>query len=79
MNNLLNQKAEMLISLYEQGFSQQAIINQMFGNLGQVQQGLKQLNNMANGKNINEFYLQILKQNGLTEKNLQGIRKILGV
>ena len=38
-----------------------------------------QLTNMANGRPMNEFLLQALKQSGLTEQNAQGLARLLGI
>lgn len=78
----LNQRAEMIINLANKGMQPQAVMQQMFGsNLPQNQMATiqTQLNNMAQGRPMNEFLLQALKQGGLSEQNAQGLAKLLGV
>lgn len=80
----LNQRAEMIISLASKGMNPQAVFQQMVGGNGsmptqQINQTMTQLNNMAEGRSLPEFYLQALKQHGLTEQNAQGLAKLLGV
>jgi hypothetical protein len=42
--------------------------------IGQMQ---SQMQNMAQGRSPMEFILQIARQNGVSEQNLQGIARIL--
>ena len=36
------------------------------------------MQNMAQGRNPKEFLMQLARQNGVSEKNLQGLSRILG-
>lgn len=79
----LNQRAEMIINLANQGMNPQAVMQQLWGKNMNYQNQMNtiqtQLKNMANGRPMNEFLMQALKQSGLTEQNAQGISKLLGI
>ena len=73
----INQRISMIISMYDSGGNPQQIIQQMMGQGGQFGQAQTQLQNMAQGRNPMEFILQMARQNGVNEQNLQGIARIL--
>ena len=79
----LNKRAEMIINLANSGMSPQSVMQQFVGNNAQYSQQMgltmTQLNNMAEGRPLNEFMLQALKQGGLSEKNAQGIARLLNI
>ena len=77
----LNQRAEMIINMANQGMQPQAVMQQLLGRNANYQNQMQtvqtQLTNMANGRPMNEFLLQALKQSGLTEQNAQGLARLL--
>lgn len=77
----LNQTAEMIIGMANNGMQPQAVMQQLMGRnsnyQNQFQMAQTQLKNMAQGRPMNEFIIQILKQNGLTEQNAQGLARLL--
>ena len=79
----LNQRAEMIINMANQGMQPQAVMQQLLGRNANYQNQMQtvqtQLTNMANGRPMNEFLLQALKQSGLTEQNAQGLARLLGI
>ena len=79
----LNQRAEMIINMANQGMQPQAVFQQLMGKNANYQNEIQtvqtQLTNMANGRPMNEFLLQALKQSGLTEQNAQGLASLLGI
>ena len=79
----LNQRAEMIINMANNGMQPQAVMQQLFGRnmnyQNQMQTAQTQLKNMAQGRPMNEFIVQALKQNGLTEQNAQGLSRLLGI
>lgn len=79
----LNQRAEMIINMANNGMQPQAVISQLFGKnmnyQNQMQTAQTQLRNMAQGRPMNEFIIQALKQNGLSEQNAQGLSRLLGI
>lgn len=79
----LNQRAEMIINMANKGMNPQAVMQQLFNKnmnyQNQLQMAQTQLSNMAQGRPMNEFIIQILKQNGLTEQNAIGLSKLMGI
>ena len=79
----LNQRAEMIINMANQGMNPQAVMQQLLGRnsnyQNQMQTAQTQLKNMANGRPMNEFLIQALKQSGLSEQNAQGLARLLGI
>ena len=73
----INQTLERIIALYNSGGNPQQVMQQMMQKNPQVGQVQSQLQNMAQGRNPAEFILQLAKQNGASEQNLQGLAKIL--
>ena len=79
----LNQRAEMILSMANSGMNPQAVLQQLMGKnvnyQGQLQTAQTQLKNMAQGRPMNEFIIQALRQNGLTEQNAIGLSRLLGI
>lgn len=73
----INQTLERIIALHDSGGNPQQVMQQMMQRSPQVGQMQTQLQNMAQGRNPTEFILQLAKQNGASEKNLQGLARIL--
>ena len=89
MNNLfnsqdINQRVETILNFANNGGNPQAIMQQMVSrgfnsNSSQFNTAMTQMKNMAQGRSMPEFYIQVLKQNGLNEQNAQGLYKLLGI
>lgn len=77
-NGDINQAIENIIALYDRGGNPQQVMQSMMQRNGQVGQMQAQLQNMAQGRSPREFILQLARQNGVSEKNLQGLSRILG-
>ena len=79
----LNQRAEMIINMANKGVQPQAVFQQLMGRnanyQNQIQTAQTQLANMAQGRPMNEFIIQALKQNGLTEQNAIGLSRLMGI
>lgn len=79
----LNQRAEMIINMANKGFQPQAVMQQLLGRnvnyQNQIQTIQTQLTNMANGRPMPEFIIQMLKQNGLSEQNAIGLSRLMGI
>lgn len=76
--NDLNSTLEQIIALHDKGGNPQQVIQGMIQNgtpMGQMQ---SQLKNMAQGRAPKEFLLQMARQNGVSEQNIQGLTRILG-
>lgn len=78
MYNDINQTIENIIALYERGGNPQQIMQNMMNKNSQIGQFQTQLQNMAQGRTTQEFLMQLARQNGVSEKNLQGLSRILG-
>lgn len=74
----INQTIEQIIRFYDSGGNPQQVMQNIMQQgtpIGQVQ---TQMKNMAQGRSPKEFILQMAKQNGVSEQNLQGLARILG-
>jgi hypothetical protein len=81
MNNLINQRVEMILNMANKGMQPQAVMKQLMGNQmpEQIETMRTQLTNMSKGKPMNDFILQALKQQGLSEQNAQGLARLMGI
>jgi vesicle coat complex subunit len=79
----LNKRAEMIINMANNGMQPQMVMQQIFGRnmnyQNQIQTAQTQLQNMSEGRPMNEFFMQALKQSGLNEKNAEGIARLLNM
>ena len=72
----INSMLEQIIQFYKSGRNPQELMGRfMPNNLEQMKQRMQ---NMAQGRSPAEFILQLAKQNGASEQNLQGLAQILG-
>jgi hypothetical protein len=83
-NGDINQRVETLLNLANSGGNPQTIMQQMMSrgfnaNTQQLNTAMTQMKNMAGGRSMPEFYIQMLKQNGLNDKNAEGLARLLGV
>lgn len=77
MNGDINQTIQGIISLKNSGRNPQAIMQMIMQQNPQYQQMLTRLQNMAQGKNPKDFIMQLARQNGVNEQNLQELARIL--
>ena len=79
----LNHRVETILGMANRGMNPQSVMQQLFGRNSQYPQQLNQtmtqLNNMAEGRPLNEFMIQALRQSGLTEQNANGLARLLGM
>lgn len=73
----LNQRIEQIISFYEKGGNPSQYMQQMFKGSPNVNQVVMQYKNMVQGKNPSDFLLQLAKQGGVSETNIQKLAHIL--
>ena len=78
-NGDINQIIEKIITLHDSGGNPQAMMQSMLSKNPNIQQMGTQFNNMKQGRSNAEMYLQLAKQAGLSEKNIQGLSRILGI
>lgn len=74
----INQTLEQIIRFYDSGGNPQQVMQNMMQQNPQMNQMQTQMRNMAQGRSPQEFILQMAKQNGVSEQNLQGLARILG-
>lgn len=79
MGNDINQQLERIIALYDSGGNPNTIMQQMFGKNPQINQLGTQYMNMKQGMSDKDFCMQLARQAGINDKNLQGLARILGV
>ena len=75
--NDINTMLEQIIALHDRGGNPQQLMGMFMPN-GNINQMKSQMQNMAQGRSPAEFILQIARQNGANEQNLQGLARILG-
>lgn len=72
----INSMLEQIIQFHKSGRNPQELMQRfMPNNLEQMKQKMQ---NMAQGRSPAEFILQLARQNGASEQNLQGLAQILG-
>lgn len=74
----INQVIERIIQLHDKGGNPNQMFQQMIMGNNNINQMATQFNNMKQGMNNTQFIMQLAKQNGVSEKNLQGLARILG-
>lgn len=75
----LNAVIERIIMFHDSGKNPQQLMQQMFGNMPNINQLGTQMQNMSQGMTKGQFYLQLAKQGGVSEQNIQRLTQILGV
>lgn len=72
----INSMLEQIIQFHKTGRNPQELMQRfMPNNLEQMKQKMQ---NMAQGRSPAEFIMQLARQNGASEQNLQGLAQILG-
>ena len=74
----INSTIKNIIALYDSGGNPQQIMQGMMQRTPQMNQIQTQLQNMAQGRSPQEFLIQLARQNGVSEDNIQGLSRILG-
>lgn len=75
--NDINQVIEALVMFYDKGRSPSELKQMVAQRIPNTNELGQQMQNMAQGRNPKEFILQIAKQNGATERNLENLARIL--
>lgn len=70
----INQRLEQILNFYESGGNPKQLMQSMYGN--NLQQGQTQLQNMAQGRSPQEFIMQMARQNGVSDRNLQRLAQM---
>lgn len=73
----INSVIQNIISLHDSGGNPRQIMQQMMQQGTPINQMQMQMQNMAQGRSPQEFILQMARQNGVSEENIQGLSRIL--
>lgn len=80
MINNLNNSLQSIINLANSGKSPNEVINMLIQQNPNVKQGLTQLQNMAQGRNMRDFVMQLMKQNtGINPQMFDSLSRMMGV
>ena len=75
----INQTIERIIALHDSGGDPNKMMQSMISKHPNIQQMGIQFNNIKQGRSNNEFYLQMARQAGVSEQNIKGLSRILGI
>lgn len=78
MANNINARIENIIKFYNMGGNPQQLMQNMMMQNSNIGQMKSQIQNMSQGRTPKDFIVQMARQNGVTEQNIQGLLKILG-
>ena len=79
MNTDLNFTIEKIIALYDSGGNPNQMMQSMINQNPNVNQLGTQFNNMTQGRSIPEFLIQLAKQGGINDKNIEGLKRIFKI
>ena len=78
MNNDINSRIQAIMQLKQQGFTPQSAMQMLMQRNPNYQIAMQRLNNMAQGRDMKEFVMQLARQNGVNEQNLQAMQNMFG-
>lgn len=76
-NSSISNNLQQVIDLYNSGANPQQLMANILQQNPQIQQAMVQLQNMAQGRSMPEFLMQLARQNGINDNQIQQIGKIL--
>lgn len=76
-NSSISNNLQQVIDLYNSGGNPQQLMANILQQNPQIQQAMVQLQNMAQGRSMPEFLMQLARQNGVNDNQIQQIGKIL--
>lgn len=74
MNNDINSRIQAIIQLKQQGLTPQSALQMLMQRNPNYQIAMQRLNNMSQGRDMKEFVVQLARQNGVSQENLQAIQ-----
>lgn len=74
----LNQLIEQIIALHDRGGNPNQMFQQMVLGNNNINQMATQFQNMKQGRSNTEVLMQLARQGGVSQKNLEGLARILG-
>lgn len=79
MINNLNSSLQSIINLANSGKSPNEVINMLIQQNPNVKQSLTQLQNMAQGRSMKDFVMQLMKQNtGINPQMFDNLSRMMG-
>lgn len=78
MNNDINSLIQAIMQLKQKGFTPQSAMQMLMQRNPNYQIAMQQLQNMTQGRDMKSFVMQLARQNGVNEQNLQAIQGLLG-
>ena len=78
MNNNNNNPIQMVMSFMESGGNPQVLAQQIVNQNPQMVQMISQVKNMAGNKTPKEFAMQLAKQNGMNQKQIENLFNKMG-
>lgn len=76
MGNDINAVISQIMALKKQGRNPQAVMQMLMQSNPNYQISMQRLTNMAQGRNMKDFVMQLARQNGVSQENLQAIQEI---
>jgi hypothetical protein len=76
MNQNINSNIQQIMALKNQGMTPQAVTQMLMQRNPNYQFAMQRLKNMSQGRDMKQFVLQLAKQNGVNEENLQSIQEL---
>lgn len=76
MTNGINEQISALMSLKQRGMQPQQVMQMLMQQNPQLNLLMTQFQNMSKGQNPRDFVVQLAKQNGLSEQNINAIMQI---
>lgn len=78
MNNDINSRIQAIIQLKQKGLTPQSAMQMLMQRNPNYQIAMQQLQNMSQGRNMKDFVVQLARQNGVSQENLQAIQGLFG-
>ena len=78
MNGDINDRISNIVNMANAGKNPQELMNQLVKSNPQISQMMNQMNNMRGNMSMQDFVLQIAKQNGVSEQNIQSLVNLFG-
>lgn len=78
MNNDVNSRIQAIMQLKQKGLTPQSAMQILMQRNPNYQIAMQRLTNMAQGRNMKDFVMQLAMQNGVNQENLQAIQSLFG-
>ena len=76
MNNDINSRIQAIMQLKQKGFTPQSAMQMLMQRNPNYQIAMQQINNMAQGRDMKDFVMQLARQNGVSQENLQAMQEM---